>query len=312
MAATHRIPSHTVANIAAAAKHLDTTGKTYIADVPEALLSPMMVIAKLHEDADEKEPANERFYVDETNMVERRFMKGSTEEFESNRDVDPFAESSLYETTTECVLAHPDITTATSSLATKAFLDGKASSLVDGGSLDMVPLLRDNALFEDGRIRYQKEHPGTSFQEESNVFVDTKADDLRRTQSLGYMAGRPIVVESESGNTRVYGPSPESSQTQVFWVRGVVDGWLGVLMSAGDAEKRFTESELTRYNPDPAQNGSPFLRHKKLRVTHLKSAYEIMMGEKPGKLKKSELVLFLAARCLWGIHLAPIMDAITN
>ena len=81
-------------------------------------------------------------------------------------------------------------------------------------------------------------------------------------------------------------------------------------MSAGDAEMRFNDASITRYNPDPDQNGSPLLCHKKVKVATLRDAYEFVYGEKSKKLKKPELIHSISEKCLWGIHIPSIVTAI--
>lgn len=292
-----RIPSHTIASISAAAQILSKDYK--IPSIPRALVSP--ILRKTDTDTTPEE-TNERFYVDETNMVERRFLKDATEEFEPERDVDVFAKSDLHSSMLECALAHPSLKDVVSTIATSQFLTGGGSSL-----LEIAPRLREEPAFETGRIQYQKEYPAENSQDAVSILVDSSHDEYSRTRALAFLTGQPLVIEDETGKVRINGPSPQNESDMVYWIRGVVDGWLGITMTAGDAEKRFKESALTRYNPDPEQNGSPLIRHKKIRVAELRSAYEYLNGEKPKNMKKAELIRSVSAACLWGIHIPSIV-----
>jgi hypothetical protein len=300
-----RIPSHTIDSIVTAAKEIPSAYK--IPNVPPELLS---AIFRNYEGSDvEDDDTNERFYVDETNMVERRFLKEATDMFETARDIDPFASSSLFKNLLDCALAHPSLKSMVSSLTTQQFLSGGGSSSEDG-MLSLASQLCDETTFETGRLRYQKEHPSEYSQDAVSVLVDSSQDIYNRVKSLGFLTGNTFVIEDDKGCTRIVGPSPRDGSEAVYWIRGVVDGWLGIMMSAKDAEQRFKDTGITRYNPDPEQNGSPLLRHKKVRVSTLRDVYEHITGVKPGKLKKAELVYNISEKCLWGIHIPELMSVI--
>ena len=303
--ATVRIPSHTIESIASVAK--EVTDEYVIPSIPPELVAA--ILRTQGELGTEEEELNERFYVDETNMTERRFLKEATEKFESDRDIDPFASSDLFETLLECALAHPALKTIMASLATTQFLSG-GSGTSDDGILVLAPQLRDETTFETGRMRYQREHPGENLQDAVSILADSSQDVYSRIESLGFLTGSTLVIEDDKGTVRVVGPSPMSGSESVYWIRGVVDGWLGIIMTATDAENRFKDTGTTRYNPDPEQNGSPLLRNKKIRVSNLRDAYEHLTGEKPTKLKKVELIRSISERCLWGIHIPSIASAI--
>ena len=304
--ATSRIPSHTIDSIVTAAKEVPSAYK--IPNVPSELIS---AIFRNYEgsDVEEDDDTNERFYVDETNMVERRFLKEATDMFETARDVDPFASSSLFENLLDCALAHPSLKPMVTSLTTKQFLSGGDGTSGDG-MLSLASQLRDETAFETGRLRYQKEHPSENSQDAVSVLADSSQDIYDRIKSLGFLTGKTFVIEDDKGRTRIVGPSPRDGSEAVYWIRGVVDGWLSIMMSAKDAEQRFTDTSTTRYNPDPEQNGSPLLRHKKVRVSTLRDIYENITGVKPGKLKKAELICNISEKCLWGIHIPELMSAI--
>lgn len=305
--ATVRIPSHTIGSLVTAAKPV--TDEYVIPMVPPELVS---AILRSHGGSDpvaEDEEANERFYVDETNMVERRFLKEATDKFETDRDVDPFASADLFGTLLECALAHPVLKPMMSSLATSQFLSGGPSASGDG-MLALAPQLRDESAFETGRMRYQREHPSENSQDAVSILADSSQDMYDRVKSIGFLTGNTFVIEDDKGSTRIVGPSPVKGTDSVYWIRGVVDGWLGITMTATDAENRFKDTGITRYNPDPEANGTPLLKNKKIRVSNLRDAYEYLTGEKPNKLKKAELIRSISERCLWGIHIPAIVSVI--
>jgi len=303
-----RIPSHTIESIVDVAK--EVTDAYVIPTPPLELVTAILRVQERAENIpEEEEERNERFYIDETNMVERRFLKEATDTFESTRDVDAFASSDLFENLLECALAHPTLKTLMSSIATKQFLSG-GSGDSDDSMLIIAPQLRDETTFETGRLRYQKEHPSEKSQDAVSVLADTSQDEYKRVESLGFLTGKTFVIEDEKGTARIVGPSPLCGSDSIYWMRGVVDGWLGITMTAIDAEKRFKDAGITRYNPDPEQNGSPLLRNKKIRVSILRDAYEYLTGEIPAKLKKSELIHSISEKCLWGIHIPAIASLI--
>lgn len=299
----NRIPSHTLASIVAAANEI--TDEYNLPVVPQELLA---AIFRIQRDIKESTTDDDKFYIDETNMVERRFLKDATDTFEQDRDVDPFANAALYPNLLECTLAHPVLQPFIRNIATQSFLNGTSGSgRIDttGEMLSLAPILRDETSFETGRTRYLKEHPDETLQGAVSILTDASSDDYSKISCLAFITGHPMVVEDETGSTRVIGPSPQTPSDTVYWMRGVVDGWLGISMTAEIAEERFQKSALTRYNP--AQNGSPLLHNKKLRVNALREAYETVYGEKPKKLKKAELVKTLSEKCLWGVHLPTIV-----
>ena len=305
--ATSRIPSHTIQSIVKASNEL--LDGYVIPTIPPELVMPILRNQTGTDEESKDDDTNERFYVDETDMIERRFLKDATEKFESDRDIDPFASSDLFGTLLECALAHPVLKKLMTTLATKQFLTGGTKASGDG-MLIIAPQLRDETAFESGRLRYQRENPSHTLQDAVSILADSSQDMYNRIRALSFLIGKPFVVEDNTGHTRIIGPSPTKVSDTIYWVRGVVDGWLGVTMTAGEAEKRFTESSITRYNPDPDQNGSPLLRHKKLRVAVLRDVYETLYGEKPKKLKKQELIQRVSDKCLWGVHIPSIMSVI--
>jgi hypothetical protein len=305
---TARTPSHTIQSIAKEAK--EVTPEYVIPIIPYELVAPMIRNQSDVDEESKEDETNERFYIDETDMIERRFLKDATEKFESDRDIDLFAGSDLFESLLDCALAHPVLKSTMSSLATTRFLSGGNGGSGDDGMLTLAPQLRDETAFESGRIRYQRENPTENLQDAVSILADTSQDMYTRVRALGFLTGKSVVIEDSTGNARIVGPSPCNASADVYWIRGVVDGWLGVTMCAGDAEKRFKDASITRYNPDPDQNGTRLLCNKKVKVATLRDAYEFVYGEKPKKLKKTELIHHISKKCLWGIHIPSIIAAI--
>lgn len=306
----NRIPSHSLSDIANEAAKIPVTDEVYglLPHIPDALLLPLIRIAHtVPEDTPEndsnEEPSrvpNERFYVDETNMVEKKFLRDATEIFETARDTDPFADADLRETAWECLLSHP--------VVEPLLREWTKENVLSGGNdrtrlMDMATFLRNYSEFEAGRIRFRKERGVTMYDQSAMAaIVDQGTDELERVSALAYIIGEPVVVEEENGVVRTYGPSPSSPDQIVYWLRCVVDGCLGISLKASDAEERFSTllqkaEKPLRYAPD--ENGSPLLRHKKIRVTHLREIYQNVTGEKPKGLKKGDLVRNLSEKCLW-------------
>jgi hypothetical protein len=297
---TGKIPAHTISNIVKASCVI--SDKYDIPKVPQELMSAIIRNqSEVSSVEEEKDDTNERFYVDETNMIERRFLKNATDTFEPERDIDIFAGSDLFESLLECALVHPSLKSIMSEFTTKNFL---SSGTVTGTNMmSIAPELLLNSSFETGRVRFLKENPDKSSQEAVMILSDTSQDDFNRVSSLAFLIGTPIVIEEMTGKTRIYGPTPSTQTDMIYWIRGVVDGWLGTTLTANDAEMRFQKSELVRYNPDLTQNGSPLIRNKKVLVADLKIVYESLYGEKPHKMKKAELQKCVSEKCLWGIHI---------
>jgi len=304
--ATNRIPSHKVADIVAAAtRSIGKVSDGILVKIPRHLLSPIM---RESERAAEPE-TNDRFYVDETNMTERRFLQDATTEFETIRDIDPFAGAHLHPLLVDCMLAHPMIQSTMSTIQTSRFLSGNQGSTTT--LLDIAPLLHAEASFESGRTRYLKEHPDELITKDAvSSLVEPSADEHTQARCLAFLIGQPVVFEDESGSVRTLGPSPTLGDATVYWVRSVVDGFLGITMTADEAEQRFKDSSLTRYNPDPCLNGSPLLRDRRLRVAHLREAYASFGEDVPKKIKKAELALYISERCIWGIHIQALTSAL--
>ena len=288
-----KIPCHKLSDIEKAAS-VNLVSKSPIKDLPDELVSAFFRIKqeKDDDDSDKKDETNQRFYVDETNMVERRFMKTATTSFDPERDTDIFAEASLHDDIVQCMLSHPSVSPIIKEIQTSMFLEESSSSFIR-----ILEKLISHTEYEKGRLRCKRERGYDEKEVISNIMKDTLPKDIQ-VGSLAFIVGEPVVIERENGIVQSFGPSPSSKEQTIYWIRCVVDGYLGIMMKAIDAEKRLSDTETLKILKD--DYSGVLLKSKKVKVSHLKECYETKFNKKPSKMKKQDLIDCLSEHCIWG------------
>jgi hypothetical protein len=184
-------------------KDLSTIGewKGSTLEEPESDLMIGMVSMPLQESTEILE--NKRYYVSDTDMIERRFLKTATEEFE--KDGDPFGESILHKSLYDCVAHALGIDELVQKKTQEKFMKGELSTGITFREI----------VSEIARKGYK-----------IPKIVDQKLQDIQMITIVSNAANVPIVVENTDTftNTNVVW----DADLQIVYVRKVVDGWLSV------------------------------------------------------------------------------------
>jgi hypothetical protein len=243
----------------------------------------------------EKEKEKEKFYIDETNMIERRFLPQDTRTFENVRTVDLFASSYLCETAVDCLRNVMNVDSLISDVMRQHFLKGR----VDDVETRWFPLLWENHTPPLKKRDSGMEEWGIT-QEQAYRFVLNGPSHMA-VLSLAISLGIAVVLEGIDHTLNVVGLSPASTDEMIVWIKQVPDGFLGVKLTVKDAEKRFRDTpELKILKDSPKRNTVSFIRTSSLKVTELKEKLKAMGGT-PGKLKKAELIEAILEKSLWGM-----------
>lgn len=141
-----------------------------------------------------------KYYVSDTEMIERRFLKNATETFEKERDTDPFS---------DCVLRNTEIEAAYDAL----------------NVLKEVKKIHTDYFMKNGR----NADPLEIIKELSSKKSYSVTEDLIETISVA--TGTPLVRE----DTEDIRDTPWDSRCdKVGWIKKVPDGYLGLAIDVKD------------------------------------------------------------------------------
>ena len=146
---------------------------------------------------------NKRFYVSDTELIERRFLKDATEEFD--KDMDPFSESELHKNLYYCSLSGLGIGDRVKKLTQEKFMNGNSFTGISFREL----------------VQSVKTH-----KYKIKDIVDQNPNDLGKVMVLSEAMGIPIIIEDTDTfmNTNV----KWNSDLSIVYIRKVVDGWLSI------------------------------------------------------------------------------------
>jgi hypothetical protein len=262
---------------------------------PESILFAGEEESKYDETEIIREKEKEKFYIDETNMIERRFLPQDTRTFESVRTVDLFASSCLCQTALDCLRNVMNVDSLIKDVVRQHFLKGR----VDDVETRWFPLLWENHTPPLKKRESGMEEWGIT-QEQAYRFVLNGPGHMA-VLSLAISLGIAVVLEGIDHKLNVIGLSPASTDEMIIWIKQVPDGFLGVKLSVKDAERRFKDiPELEILKDSPKRNTVLFITTSSLKVTELKEKLKAMGGT-PGKLKKAELIEAILEKSLWGM-----------
>lgn len=267
----------------------------------------------------EQEPVevNQRFYVDETNMTERRFLAQDTSKFKEKRDVDPFATSVLHDTILDCVWEYLNIEDNLKSLRQEIFLNGVKNKETSDQQNMIVQIARDE----------WRKHSVESVRHAHRWKWDTMDENRAMTllwnflspssgsgsgSSLNYdtvslvaiIWSKTILVEKSSiGKWIEFGARPGKDTDEILWIREVPDGFLGVSSTAGVLREYTRRLKMTgqMYTSDTFIPGEK----QPYKVPTISGIQDILAKngiEYSKKDKKPELTLALEQKLLWEIY----------
>lgn len=144
---------------------------------------------------------NQRYYVSDTDLIERRFLKDATESFD--RDVDPFAECSLFEDPLQCIYHLLGVEKKIRELSIKSYMQ-MGPSIVS-----VQDIFKEIAL------------PGKKVPD-----ISTTSTLIHNIRILSLITNTPIVCESLGG---VWDTKWTRGDGRILWIREIVDGYLGLI-----------------------------------------------------------------------------------
>jgi hypothetical protein len=211
---------------------------------------------------------NKRYYVSDTELIERRFLKDATETFD--RDTDPFANAILYKSALECVNALLGIDTVYSELSSQKFLDHGSTGVY---FQEILTKLAEN---------YSTQRIAKKFRS-----VDDGFAEKTRILAIANVTYSPIVIEDLVGGKTWDSSwvSPPEGTPKIVWVRRVVDGYLGVIGTQRELEELGVWKKVCK---DREDTGSKITVRRK--VSEIREELKKMDITYSGVTKKNELV----------------------
>ena len=205
---------------------------------------------------------NKRFYVSDTELIERRFLKDATEEFD--KDTDPFSESVLHKNVFDCALSALGIEDKIKVMSQENFMNGNSFTSVP--FRDIVQCVKTDKY----KVPYT---------------VDHKIDDMSKTIILSQAMNIPIIIENTDTfmNTCV----KWNSDLPIVYIRKVIDGWLSVNGEYDDLlEKGIMKEPMEK--PNSGQYRYKITIRKK--VNDILERLKYLKIDLKGGKKKTELV----------------------
>ena len=276
-----------------------------IPTIPHSLLSAIITVdGGTHKvsavkvivtDKDDDKTENKRFYVDDTDLIERRFLHKDTITFENQRDVDPFASAVLYTTMFDCIYNIPTIKSYIHKRVQQMFLE-KGTLVSSSEKKDIYMMLDENKDTKKLRDIALKEW---SISKDDTVEIFEKYENNDKYMLLMFSIGLcvPIVVEQTDGTVWNVGYTPAKETDNIYWIRQVTDGYLCIMKTAVWAEERLRNNDTLLSKQVDLRERKTLI--SKLKVNELKS-HLTTLGGTPGKMKKKELEDDILRRSLWG------------
>jgi hypothetical protein len=274
------------------------------------------------EDIDSKK--NQRFYIDETNMVERRFLPDDTSKFNEKRDIDPFSLAMLYDTILdslwECLELEKDIKAITQMM----FLNGIKNKDQSNEKSLILQIARKEwqkhsieCVRASSRWNWKETSSSpTSVEKESKgleenhamtllwEYISEKSKIYDTIGMVGIIWNLPIILEKRNSNQWIeFGARPGNNNTKVIWIREVPDGYLGINSTAGIVREYTRRLKMTGH----VYSNDTFICKEKLpyKVPTIAELQEILKNnsvEYSKKDKKPELTRRLEENLLWEIY----------
>jgi hypothetical protein len=267
------------------------------------------------EDEQETTETNQRFYVDETNMIERRFLADDTSKFKEKRDVDPFATSVLHDSILDCVWEYLNIEKDLKVLRQEIFLNGiKHKESTDQENMIIhiardewrkhsVESIRHACRWDWGSDSATKDGLESSAMTHLSRFL-TNAGTYDAIAMTGIIWSKTILVEKSSLNQWIeFGARPGKDSDEILWIREVPDGFLGVSSTAGMVREYTRRLKMT----GQLYSSETFTPKEKqpYKVPTIVGIQEILTKngiEFSKKDKKPELTRLLDQKLLWEIY----------
>lgn len=229
---------------------------------PNADLMMGMVSVPLQESNETVE--NKRYYVSDTELIERRFLKDATEEFDKDKDVDPFGESDLHDNLYDCGLRSLNIEDKVKKLGQDKFMSGNAY---------------ENITFRE-IVQFVKTDKYKIPEK-----VDQKLDDMNKVKILGEAMNIPMIIEDTDTFTNNY--VKWNRDFEIIYIRRVVDGWLSIKSGYDDLLKKNVIKEPME---KPRKEGDIYKITTRKKVKDILERLSFLKIQIDGDKKKNNLI----------------------
>jgi hypothetical protein len=258
--------------------------------------------------------SNQRFYVDETNMIERRFLADDTSKFKEKRDIDPFSSAVLHDNILDSLWETLNLEKDIKSVTQEIFLNNiKNTDQTNEQSMILqiartewrrhsVESVRASCRWEWG-TGLEESHAMTLLWETMR-----SGSGSRRTHDtigvVGIIWDLPILLEKRSSNNWIeFGARPGNDNRETIWIREVPDGFLGIRTTSSVVREYTRRLKMT----GQVYSSDTFIRKEKLcyKVPTVSEIQEILAKnsiEYSKKDKKPELTRRLEENLLWEIY----------
>ena len=321
------VANHSLSSIAKYASHCKSNGGfiiqppimdnlhglVHIEYEPKIEESPTIHIDRVDEPPETE--VNQRFYVDETNMIERRFLADDTSKFKEKRDVDPFATSVLHDTILSCVWEYLNIEDNLKSLRQEIFLNGVKNKETSDQQNMIVQIARNEwRKHSVESVRHAHRWNWDTMDETRAMTLlwnllssnsSSSASSVYNTIAIASIIwSKTILVEKSAMNQWIeFGARPGKDSDEILWIREVPDGFLGVPSTAGVVREYTRRLKMTGqvYTSDTFIPGEK----QSYKVPTIAGIQEILTKngiEYSKKDKKPELTRSLEQKLLWEIY----------
>jgi hypothetical protein len=252
---------------------------------------------------------NTRFYVDETEMTERRFLPENNKSLEIKKEGDVFAECILHKNMLECVYEILGIEEQIKKESQELFLKGKLTNYNEKQNILQIARTEWRKHIEESleagwrwSNKENKEKERGINEDESIVLLNEsikKNDEYFTLNMIGIIWAIPIIIE-KSGCWIEMGGYPNNNKTEVMWIRQVPDGYLGVRKNVLKVIEYVQKNKMsgTQYENERMVRAES-KNSKKITIPKIQEILTNNGIEYSKKLKKQELVKLLENNILW-------------
>lgn len=257
----------------------------------------------------EKKEENTRFYVDETEMTERRFLPENNKSLEIKKEGDVFAECILHKNMLESVYEILGIEEQIKKESQELFLKGKLTNYNEKQNILQIARTEWRKHIEESleagwrwSNKENKEKERGLNEDESIVLLNEsvkKNDEYFTLNMIGIIWAIPIIIE-KSGCWIEMGGYPNNNKTEVIWIRQVPDGYLGVRKNVLKVIEYVQKNKMsgTQYENERIVRAES-KNSKKITIPKIQEILTNNGIEYSKKLKKQELVKILENNVLW-------------
>jgi len=241
---------------------LSGIGKWSGKPLKEPSIELMMGLVSIPLQKSDETVENKRYYVSDTELIERRFLKDATEEFD--KDTDPFSESELHKDLYDCVIKELGIGDTIKKLSQEKFMSGG---------------------YDTGITFYEIVSSVKSDKYKVPDHINQKIDEITQVMTLTEAMNVPMIIEDTDtfmNNNIIWDCTHD-----IIYIRKVVDGWLSV---KGSYDNLVSMGVIVEPMEKPRKEGGMYKITVRKKVNEILEKLKKLKIELNGAKKKKELV----------------------